>query len=52
MNDKKFNRQATVEEILKVAHSITNRQKFDELMQDDEFVKESAELWGVELVYD
>ena len=50
---KQFNRQATIEKIKEKAGTdgINNMDKFNELMQDEEFVRESAELWGVELQY-
>jgi len=48
---KQFDRLATIEKIKEVAGEITDIDNFNEVMKDEEFVKESAELWGVELQY-
>lgn len=49
--NRKFDKQATVDKIKEVAGEITNIDEFNKLMEDEEFVRESAELWGVELQY-
>lgn len=51
MNEKKVNREATIENILAQAgQAITNIDKLKK--EDDEFLIESAFLWDAEVVYE
>jgi hypothetical protein len=50
MSNKKLNREATIENIVKAAGD--NIKDIDKLLTaDDEFLVEAAMLWDVEIVY-
>ena len=48
----KINKEKTVEDILKAAEgNITDREKFNELMENDEDIIDAALMWDVEVTY-
>jgi hypothetical protein len=50
---KKINKEATIKNILKKAEGhITDKDAFNKLMQDEDELESSAELWDAEIVYE
>ena len=50
--NKKINKEATIKNILKAAEgNITDIDKFNELMKDEEELLDAASLWDAEVVY-
>jgi hypothetical protein len=53
MANKKINKKATIEKILKAAEGhINDINEFNELMKTEENIEDAAALWDVEIIYE
>jgi hypothetical protein len=52
MSNKKLNKEATIRNIREAAgENITDIDKFNELMKDEQDILDAAMLWDAEIVY-